>query len=571
MSAIGDYVHLTYAGYQDPASAQQRPEAFPRDYTNLEIREDAAIDVFQKQRNRMQELVAARGNRATAKKIQDKIRTFQGAMGDNTAAQKKFYNQFIKALEQRLNVVFDELLQASPTTDSAVNTAEVVSIKKALRNIRDATRRKTKSGSAAGVSFKSTLVPLQSALEKLGASIQNGTINTDSVDEVQDLWTKLQSEVLSYKNEINRISQAAGHPDIFLVTNNTAKSNKANGEMVISITGGKDVSLNLVAFAQLVAEVIDALSPNLKKAKGDAAELVVAAASAVSAGKAISTVDEAMKAAAEYHKGNQSGRIAYVPGETSEDVMRELSNSHWKLDERSGVIVANLATQNKEDVTFYVDEQPFAVSVKNYNYYMAKFRGFGGVSGSPFLFLAQELATQNENDMFINHWINSTIYHASAAGETDNAVQGSPVAIKEAHAVMRYSLVILGALGGVRKVSDGTLGNTSMVDYLVWNDSTGTTGDGMHVFAFSTVLNNIYDRIVESPKKWVGGYDDKFNIDAWSAGKMLSEVQASGSYKTPMQIKRRISKILAYMHAAKITTHFFLDDQTFTELAIKNI
>ena len=569
MSAIGDYVHLTYEGYNDPDSAQKSPDAFPRNYTHLKMKESEAESAFKKQRDRMKKLIAGRGNAATAKIIQDRIRTFQGAMGDNSDKQRQFYNQFIRVLEKNLEVTFDELLEAAPAADSPVATPEVISIKKALRNIHDATRRKVKKG-LAGVSFKNTLVPLQNALEKLGNDIQNGTINIENVDEVQRWWTSLQSEVISYTNSLNAISRIEGHPDIFIVTNNSAKSKAKEAEgITISITNSNGKSLNLIDFAQLVTYVITLLSPNLKKAKGTAAELVVAAASAVSAGKALKTADDAMKEAAAYHKGTQKGKIAYKPSGMAEDIMRELDNKHWKLDEKSGVITAKLATQNKEDVTFYVDEQPFAVSVKNYVYPLAKYKGFTGVSGSPFLFLAQELDA--ENDMFVNHWINSTIYHTSAAGQTDNSVLGSPKNIDEAHALMRYSLVVLGALGGVRKVFNDTFDKTSVVDYLVWNDSTGRTGEGMHVFAFKDVLEKVYDKIEENPNKWVSGYNEKFTTDEWSAGKMLESVKKSGKYITPMQIKRRISKLLAYMHSAKITTHFFLDDEIFPSLATKNI
>lgn len=559
MSAIGDYIHLTYQGYADPRF--KNFNILPKDYHNFGIAEAQAEKVFQQQRNRMKDLIKDRGNPATAQEIENKIQSFQGLMESDPNKQREFYQNFIRLMENDLGAIFTDYLQASPMADTP--EANIKNIKEALNRIRIA--RDEVGGSKGSVSISKTLAVLADGVNKLNEDLSKGMVNIKKIENLEKKKQELDDYVSSYINRINELSKNKRTKNALFNISKNKSSEKSGEEEIIIKTKDGSKSITVVEFAEIVHDLTKNMSYSLYKKQGDAAELVAAAASAVGYYKANMKVEELFKNAKKdtFWKGKESGKIAYFPNEIAEKMGRELDSQRWDIDEKSGLVIARLASQNKVDVNFYLDseKEPHPLSVKNYNYHTVKKRGFGGVSGSPFLFLAQEFRNPN----FINHWINATIWHSDSAGSTSNAVLGSPSFREEAHLLMQYSLIIIGALGGVRKItSEGSIQNTDVPDYLVWNDLTAQTGKGMHVIPFSVILDNLEIRIREN---WVEGYD-AFLDDDWSAGRMLQEVQSAGKFLTPMQIRRRISKVLAYMHKVKITTHFFLEDSLLSKYKI---
>lgn len=558
MSAIGDYIHLTKGGYEDPK--EKKYGILPYGYSNSMISEKEAINTFQNQKKKIKEAVSLRGNTSTAAQIQKQIRELQGIGESDNSAIKKFYKALINKIEESLNVVLNNSLKATPKT----NTPEdlIKKLKDNLKKIYTAQNDLQKSGGS--VSIEETLVPFANEVAQLMQELEDNKINTKKVEDLIEKKQRINQYVDNFCKVFNNLNtdiqqvSSGKTRTLFSIRENAIKKNNKMSERGIIIFGTDSGYISVFEFAQIVRALVDDLGYSLNKKQGDAAEIVVAAASAIGYSSASKTVDQVFKEVVDNPNniwtGKQTSQIFYKDNKDSfaEHIQAEIGDG-YTFDKQSGLIVSQLGSQDKVDVKFYLNSTipPLNTTIKNYKLNTVKKHGFGGVSGSPFLYLAKEM----NNNNFVNHWINSTIYHSQAAGSTLNIGTGRHATF--AHQIMKYTLVVIGAIGGVNKLYDNNIKQQDMADYLVWNDP--TSKEGMRVYAISDILKKAFEDVaLNGSGNWSKSYDDNFITKNWSAGKMLLESKSEGKKTIYQQIRRRTQKALLYMHQAKISTKFYL-------------
>ena len=574
MSAIGDYIHLTQSGYENPQP--KGSGVLPYGYTNSMISEKEAISVFQNQKNKIKEGISKRGKNSIAKQIQQKIRALQavGETNSNSNA-KQFYQALVNRIQESLNIILNESLKAAPKANSPEEL--IKNLKESLNKIYTAQNDLQKSGGS--VSIEETLIPFSEEIKKLIEDLQNNKINVSKVEDLDKKRKEIEQFVSNFCDIFNNLNTnletyrlARGVEKtrtLFSIRENTIKGSNSlleskgiKQKSIVIQNTDSSISISIFEFAQIVRNLVNDLGYSLSKKQGDAAEMVVAAASALGYSSANKTVDrifnEITNGSNNIWTGKQTGRIFYQNDKNSfaETIEAEIGKG-YTYDKDSGLIVSQGASQDKVDVKFYLNSRtpPFNTSVKNYKLNTVKKYGFGGVSGSPFLYLAKEM----HNNDFVNHWINSTIWHSDGPGETKDVSCGKHYQL--AHRIMKYTLVIIGAIGGVEKLYDSTIKQQDVADYLVWNDP--TSNEGMKVYAFSDIFKNAYEDIaLDKSGNWSKSYDNNFVTKNWSAGKMLLEAKQEGKNKVFQQMRRRIQKALVYMHQAKISTKFFLEKST---------
>lgn len=184
----------------------------------------------------------------------------------------------------------------------------------------------------------------------------------------------------------------------------------------------------------------------------------------------------------------------------------------------SDVYVSTKASQNKMDVFFRADAvqkilksevgdpsitaKDMSLSVKNYlafGNYGTLTKGFGGVSGTSFLYLIQHLPID-----FLNHWINLTIGHEGFDGEIEYAKTEYNTNVAHAHYLMKIYLIMIGAVGGTLKLINSGVQNNQEADYLVWNNR--NTGK-WNVYAMSTLLKPLFASTSIELSSYITGYN----------------------------------------------------------------
>ena len=403
MSAIGDYIHLTQSGYENPQP--KRSGVLPYGYTNSMISEKEAISVFQNQKNKIKEGISKRGKNSIAKQIQQKIRALQavGETNSNSNA-KQFYQALVNRIQESLNKIY--------------------------------TAQNDLQKSSGSVSIEETLIPFSEEIKKLMEDLQNNKINVSKVEDLDKKRKEIEQFVSNFCDifsnlntnlETYRLARGVEKTrTLFSIRENTIKGsnslleNKGIKQKSIVIQNtDSSISISIFEFAQIVRNLVNDLGYSLSKKQGDAAEMVVAAASALGYSSANKTVDrvfnEITNGSNNIWTGKQTGQIFYQNDKNSfaETIEAEIGKG-YTYDKDSGLIVSQGASQDKVDVKFYLNSRtpPFNTSVKNYKLNTVKKYGFGGVSGSPFLYLAKEM----HNNDFVNHWINSTIWHSGGPG-----------------------------------------------------------------------------------------------------------------------------------------------------------
>lgn len=553
MSAIGDYIHLTSLGYTNPQP--KRNGILPHDYTNSMIKESDALSVFMAQKRNIDAIVAARGNTATAEQIEKRIKKLQAFNENDPEEAKIFYNTLIQKIQEDLEVTLSETLLASPADGS--DDEIIKKLRNNIKKVQDA-QNVANMMSKGSVSIEETLLPLAQQIKTILKQIEDKKLDTENIKDAESKINNITAYLENFISAFNSYNNSTGKKTrtLFNVRENKLKS---AGTSITINSVSNSPSISVADFVGLVKQLAKDLGYSLSKKQGDAAELVVATASAMGYTAADKKLDEIFKVAKSNNilTGKNSGQVIYKNNKNAlaESISHEIGDGYI-IDDYSGIIVSQGASQDKVDVKFYLnsEEPAFNTSVKNYKLNTVKKFGFGGVSGSPFLYLAQQI----QNNNFINHWINSTILHTKEAGSVVNDSTGKYYGF--AHGVMKYTLVIIGAIGGLNKVANGVEYKQDTADYLVWNDP--TSKNGMRVFAFSDIFKNIYEDIANNfSGQWSESYDKNFMSSNWSIGRMLKEAKNEGNKKVYQQIRRRTQKALIYMHQAKISTKFFLNNK----------
>lgn len=553
MSAIGDYIHLTRMGYQNPQPKGQGVKPFG--YTNVMIKESDSLTVFEQQREKMQRLASQRGSKEVAKKIQKQIREFQGVEGDSTKA-RLFYGYLLKAIEDDLEIVLRDNLKAAPQAGSS--GSELTTIKRALDNIKAVDSK----GRKGGVKFEQTLMPFYREVIKLYLSLQQGLLNLKTINNLNKQKKDLENYIVGFIEAMNEI-KGSGRKIFQIKTIQNGEWQEP--EKIITASNGTTISM--WDFAMLIDELVKKLNYINAEKQGLAAEIVAAAASATSRTLAQQTIDKAFVNEVKRQSviGNKKGQVYFDVSDFAESMYTGIEKG-YSFDEKSGIMISDLASSDKVDVKFYLNEDeanPLNLSIKNYLRQTVIDRGFGGVSSAPFLNLVNQM---NNND-FINHWINATIWHGEDFEHNlYNEMRGKYW--KTAHTIMKYSLVVFSMVKSGKKIYNGQVGESDTADYLVWNNASGSKTQGMVVYPMSELLKNIYLQIAinEDNKSWVEGYDEKFmSPDEWSTVKMFKIAKANYR-KTVPQIRKRISLALIKMFQAKISTHLFLSNDLMSRM-----
>lgn len=558
MSAIGDYIHLTSQGYFFGLVPKELSESFSEQGAK-EQRSINTPEIFQRHQKMIKDMVKARGTDVEAKKIQEAIDSFISLLFSPQQSDKQFFQKIIDLTAKEIKAELDSVcLNVKPQKGSM--DEDIAKLKEIAKRMYD---------SETGMPNQqylneSTVYNFIMKLRKLFVEIGTGRLNIKHIKQLEEKKQEIL-ELARWAHKMIKLVNEKTGKRLYLQDVKNIQIHNARGTG-ITTTYDKDMfmikdpdtkaEISIIDFAQVLQEdLLDHLSWNSAGKKGKAGELVLAAISAYSKGAAQTSAEKVFKEGKDKMRvGQKGGSVVYLKENfisgftTQDDYYKKVS-----IGKKAG-LQAKGTSPDKVDVIFYYDKSNSAnISVKNYSDYIAKTKGFSGVSGAPFLSLIQWF-----EPVFVNHWINATIQHADLYSKDFQEPGKKPLNIYDAHKLMLGSLVVLGAIGGTQRLYNGELRGQDQPDYLVWNNNT-TTGNApeITVYAMSTLLENCLDTItIYNSSKWVKGYD-YFLSKEWSTIKFYNDTKGKDPSKG-MEI--RILNILTKLHQIKISTHFFLSD-----------
>lgn len=560
MSAIGDYIHLTNKGYDYGILPK-----IARDFAETPTKQSDAVQAFINQKQKLDEMVTARGNTAEALKIQKGIYTFLNFLNSPSQDNKDFILKIIERIEEELKVEINTRCLDVKNPMQKTPERAVSDLQKILKDIQG-TRSSDGSLQQRAYIVAKTARTLVESFKKFDQDLTNGILDVRKIKESYNTISNILNTGRILIQEIEKkYSDKKNQSYLFIQNFSGATPTSYYTKEAFYVTDPKTgAKISLITFAQELEKILSPFSFNANEKKGKVAELMLAAGSAWYQQRCKNRIDKVMKEAMSKNiwQGALKTNTTYITGKFIPGFEQQEITSYKQMtldDETSILVNTGGGSDDKVDVMFYYspNKPPAALSVKNYSLHTVQKEGFSGVKGAPFLSLLQLF-----NVDFVNHWINNTILHAQWDNHYKPYQRGKY--LQQAHQLMRYGLVIYGALGGYVKtdMNSMTTTNQKQVDYLVWNNNSSIQANDIRVYPFSDILKNCYSKL-STLSQWIDETGDNdygfFSTKNWSTVKFLKLVDNSISSPSE-QAQLRILALLMKMHEIKISTHIFISE-----------
>ena len=564
MGKIGDYIHLRRENYNNGLKIRDNS------YDSDENKKSAASIAIQTQHEKMKNMISKLGNANLASEMETKLNDIFDNQND---LNRQLYQAMIKEAEKHFPAYKDAIENILTTinpqeltksfNDEAFNKMTVESsaalreMEKILKDLKQRITVSTKEQLGKETDIISKIQGVRSLnnisksigqvaktdmtlVEGYNKALKDAQLKLKSLFTTSIGYKKIDSTMLSHSNKIvMKFVHRGGEKDPYMVLRLGDIDYRVTMSRIESALDALDAYFAFLAIPM--------------KVLGEVAEYALGGlAYYIDSQERIPTyINKYVTGEEKSFVTYNSSRFASFGGESTISVL--------KKDERftDGCVKGNTkylkikgtATQDKIDVFFSADTverilgsssnaapDNMRMSVKNYSLNTVLSQGFGGVSGSAFLYLIQ---LQDVN--FINHWINLTITHEDDSEFNKNSVQ----LIEKAHQEMIQTLIIIGAVGGTLKMKENedggfSVGKQGTANYLVWRRRIGGKDNNRwHVYAMNTLLSPIQNSAALD--KYVEGYDFKSNSN-WKTERKNA-------------ISDRIEDVLLLMHQRKITTH----------------
>lgn len=529
MSAIGDYVHLAIRDEIFPGGKVTGYETgiAPEGY-NQDMRMAEAKMIFRTQKTRIKQF--ANLERQYLSGLAQEIETDMSSVVNGTGDAQKDFEKMLLQISAELAVDIDKKLNVS------IGRENLTEGELAVKKLKERWNRLQQNKES--LQYQT----LNSIIKELQTIIDNLTTMRALVD-----GTQVQQDLQHLKSIKTRLSNivSTSTKDTSLIKLKTHKDENKQGYDILNLYKS---AVNILNHYRIMRATTSD--------KGDVLEFLTAMISCYQEhGKYIA--DEKWKELMQGDPTHLTYRAENFRNDKF-DFVEVLASLPTYAVQDGYVIRTGGASKDKVDVTFCIGATQAKISAKNYSKrgMLAGRHGhpvnmFGGVSGSPLLFLIQ-----NENHSFINHWMNVTVAHPD--GDIDQGL------LQFAHRVMIITLIAKGIYGEVLKSKRTQIGQniqysanlSEKAQFLLWNDS---DSGKIKVLPLGSILLHMIKQVDISPVGSYGigeSYSQSFiNNRSFSWGMPRCDytiIQA-------LPIEQRLKALLLHMHNTKITTYISAD------------
>lgn len=493
MSAIGDYVHLTAAGYYQHGTKR---------YNENSSNYNQVPEIFKLQRNKLKEQMYAKKKKQllSEKEQQELSMALELLMRpgrDN--AQKEQLDKIWEILVQQLNKKFDDNLGAIKRSCANVFSDTILANHTdILKSIETRTKNNQQKRS----------IYLQTILKRIKI--------------IEDLMSKSQRSFQRSKLE-KEIKQI--YKNLSIVSNLSQESLKSteygldkNNKMRV-LSSDIDIS-NLLLTKQQYEGVVTALNKIIARASGSANlqkgtlfEYMIAAAPIICKKTTVDNIQEIFKSVV----GDESTSVKidtskFFKGVRLGDILQGYSYSV-----NDNLYVANSASQDKVDVKMRWNGKEIPISAKNVNIPSGRYIHI--VSSASLLAM-----TANLNQDYMNHFLNIVAQHNFSR----DTMTIQPILLNQAHTSLK-EVLMLQALQGYKTGSQ-------KADFFVVNDNaTGT----VKIFSIAQL---VLDAI---------GHINNF-IEVTANNSPVENIRFHNDFQEKYY-SFRITKLISSVHAQKIT------------------
>lgn len=493
MSAIGDYVHLTAAGYYHHGTKR---------YNENSSNYYQVPKIFESQRNKIKKQMYTKKQKQllSDKEQQELSMALELLMRpgrDNAQKEQldKIWEKLVQQLDKRFN---NNLGQIKRNCANIFSDSVLANHSDILKTIEI----KSKNGQQKKSIYLQTILKRIKIIEKLMADSQNSF------------------QVKKLKKQINQI-----YKNLSIVSNLSQESLRStqykldeNNKITI-ISPDINIS-NLLLTEQQYDGVVTALNKIIARAngssnlqKGTLFEYMIAAAPIVCKKTTVDNVQEILKSVV----GDESTSVKIDTSKFFKGVKLENILKGYSYSVNDNLYVANSASQDKVDVKMQWNGKEIPISAKNVNIQSGRYIHL--VSGASLLAM-----TANLNQDYMNHFLNIVAQH----NFSKDTMTIQPILLNEAHTSLK-EILMLQALQGYKTGSQ-------KADFFVVNDN--TTGR-VKIFSIAQLVLDAIGKI------------NSF-IEVIANNNPIETIRFSNDFQEKYY-SFRITKLMNSVHAQKIT------------------
>lgn len=555
-SAIGNYIHLSWAGYLGLAGNKH----------NTTLKKEAMVAAqMQEKRNKQLAESAATIERKQAEDMEIKINNFLSLVRNNGIT--KDHEDKFKEIEQNITSNLDKQLaktldfergklDVSNNGKNAVVHSGTIG-QKIKYFLGDEDKKYFRVINKAGVTqnkFGKMIDDIEKTVKMMGG--KNG-LNQNISSYYDEIMTELKDISNEADHLINNLNANVNNSfsgtiekkkaEIRIELEGLKNKKMANGRSILENLNDLLNEISVVSTAYYAGAYAESFLQAFLEGSFSAVE-DGAIAGILNISNVSNTATDVEKNVYKYSNFgmNEKGGIntngdTWKPGDLFGEITKRMAKNnkgkyHKSFSNESYMEIASV--QQKADITITLPEdKQVGLSVKNY--YLGEnisSKNIALVSGSPFLYLMQ-----NENGAFVNHFLNLNIQHPVNPEDKNVTNTNFTLQLQNIYnKIINLTLAIKGLTGsGLLKVENNKITSKNQAGVMVLNN--GSTGK---VYVRRTI--DIIDKLTKNPS-WI----KVDNIpDAYNGNPLNGYVKTDFNYPN-----QRILDILAQMHQRKISVH----------------